>query len=185
MMYGKSFLAFICGCMLAIACLSVSGCSVQRSGDYPFDDEDMDLEDMKPEDYTSDGFTTRKRDRSASPSSRVVTDNNTFLYTNILDYLDGRVAGVYVENGRAYIRGNQEEALYVVDGVEVNDISFVNPNDVRTIDVLKGPEASIYGLRGVNGVIVIKTKGAGDSNKGKKGRNVEVNVSTGISPRSR
>ena len=179
-MCSKSVSVLFCGCMLAIGCLFVSGCSVERSSDYPIDDEVLN-----PEDYTSDGYTTRKRDHSATSSSRVVTDNNTFLYTNILDYLDGRIAGVYVENGRAYIRGNQGEALYVVDGVEVYDISFVNPNDVRTIDVLKGPEANIYGLRGVNGVIVIKTKGAGDSLKGKKGTSVEVNVSTGISPRSR
>ena len=45
-----------------------------------------------------------------------------------------------------------------MDGVTVSDISFVNPRDVKTIDVIKDGSASIYGIRGANGVILITTK---------------------------
>jgi len=47
-----------------------------------------------------------------------------------------------------------------VDGVETPDISFINPNDVASISVLKDASAAIYGTRGGNGVILITTKTA-------------------------
>jgi len=43
----------------------------------------------------------------------------------------------------------------VVDGVFVNDIGNISPQNVKSIEVLKGPAASVYGMRGANGVIVI------------------------------
>ncbi len=52
------------------------------------------------------------------------------------------------------------EPLYVVDDiVQPNGISFLNPNDIESIDILKDAAAlSIYGVRSANGVILIKTK---------------------------
>lgn len=93
--------------------------------------------------------------------------------------------------GNASITGSNQP-LYVVDGVPIinqpkdasgsggmwgdNDygdgISDINPEDVESVSVLKGPNASsLYGSRGANGVILITTK----SGKGKKGVTVEVN----------
>jgi TonB-dependent SusC/RagA subfamily outer membrane receptor len=43
----------------------------------------------------------------------------------------------------------------VVDGIIVNDIGNISPQMVKSIEVLKGPAASVYGMRGSNGVIVI------------------------------
>jgi TonB-dependent SusC/RagA subfamily outer membrane receptor len=48
--------------------------------------------------------------------------------------------------------------LFVVDGVAVNSIDFIVPNEVLSINVLKDADASIYGSRGASGVIVIKLK---------------------------
>jgi TonB-dependent SusC/RagA subfamily outer membrane receptor len=50
------------------------------------------------------------------------------------------------------------EPLLIVDGVEVMDISFLNPRDVASVDVLKDASASIYGVRGAFGVIIITTR---------------------------
>lgn len=53
------------------------------------------------------------------------------------------------------------EPLYVLDGVLINSKQFskVNPNDIESIKILKGIEAtSLYGSQGVNGVVIITTK---------------------------
>ena len=64
---------------------------------------------------------------------------------------------------KVYIRGlNSLEApsdpLFIVDGVTVDDISNINPYEVKSVDVLKDAEAAIYGVRGTNGVIIILLK---------------------------
>lgn len=99
-------------------------------------------------------------------------------------------------SARVSIRGersvdlNKNQPLYVIDGVPVsnaitgasgrgnlevdfgNGASFINPDDIETMSVLKGPAAAaLYGSRAANGVILIKTK----SGKKTKGIGVEVN----------
>ncbi|NLR90328.1 SusC/RagA family TonB-linked outer membrane protein [Flammeovirga agarivorans] len=57
--------------------------------------------------------------------------------------------------------------LYVVDGVQMDNINFLNPNDIESIEVLKdAASAAIYGSRGANGVVLVSTK------KGKAGRTI-------------
>lgn len=57
--------------------------------------------------------------------------------------------------------------LYIVDGVTVGNIDYLNPSDIESIDVLKdAASAAIYGSRGTNGVILITTK-SGKEGKGK------------------
>jgi TonB-dependent SusC/RagA subfamily outer membrane receptor len=53
---------------------------------------------------------------------------------------------------------NAGAALLVLDGREVPNIDNLNPAEVKSITVLKGPGAAIYGSRGSNGVILIKRK---------------------------
>jgi TonB-linked SusC/RagA family outer membrane protein len=92
--------------------------------------------------------------------------------------LQGRAAGVTVnansgQPGAAAevrIRGigtvNNSAPIYVVDGVIVSDISFLNPNDIEQTEILKDASATaIYGSRGANGVILITTK-QGKTGKG-------------------
>jgi TonB-dependent SusC/RagA subfamily outer membrane receptor len=55
------------------------------------------------------------------------------------------------------------EPLFVVDGMVVSSISDIQPFTVKSIEILKGSSASIYGSRGANGVILIKLIGAGDN----------------------
>ena len=50
------------------------------------------------------------------------------------------------------------DPLFIVDGSAVNDISYLSPKDVKSVEVLKDASASIYGSRGACGVIIITTK---------------------------
>ncbi len=85
------------------------------------------------------------------------------VYRDIYDMIKGRVPGVEVSGKSIKIRGTSSlnvstEPLFVVDGVIVKDIDYIAPETVKSIEVLKGPDATSYGSRGSNGVIVITSK---------------------------
>ena len=89
---------------------------------------------------------------------------NAETYTNIYDYLRGRVPGVEIVGTSIRIRGinttGNTDALIILDGMETSDISDLSPLDVESVEVLKDSAAAIYGMRGANGVVIIKTKGS-------------------------
>lgn len=71
--------------------------------------------------------------------------------------------------GAASING-ESTPLYVVDGVPIESLSGINPNDIESIDVLKdAASAAIYGSRGSNGVVLVTTK----KENGKTGNFIE------------
>jgi TonB-dependent SusC/RagA subfamily outer membrane receptor len=79
----------------------------------------------------------------------------------------GEVPGVQVNGTSIMIRGattinSGTEPLFVVDGVPVMTVDNIQPQMVKSIQVLKGSAASIYGSRGSNGVIIINLVKAGD-----------------------
>lgn len=124
-----------------------------------------------PRDVVSTGYGEIERDKlTTSISSLRKEDIENSQAATIEEMITGKIAGVHViqtPGGFAVrIRGvnsifGSSEPLYVVDGVPlmpVRGLVPVNPRDVESIDVLKGPAAAIYGWRGGNGVIVIKTK---------------------------
>jgi TonB-dependent SusC/RagA subfamily outer membrane receptor len=81
-------------------------------------------------------------------------------YNNIYDLIRGQVPGVQVHGTSIMIRSTtsineSNEPLLVVDGVPVSSIENILPLDVKSIEVLKGSAASIYGSRGSGGVILI------------------------------
>ncbi|MBO4455339.1 MAG: TonB-dependent receptor plug domain-containing protein [Bacteroidales bacterium] len=83
-------------------------------------------------------------------------------YTSVYEYLRGKVPGLIVEGTDVYIRGistvNSGTApMFIVDGVEVQDISNVRPQEIVGVEVIKDASASIYGFRAANGVIKIST----------------------------
>lgn len=99
-----------------------------------------------------------------------------------LSGLQGKVAGVQITNSGSpgsspdiTIRGlgtyaGNPKPLYVVNGVWLDDISFLNSADIETISILKDASSeAIYGVRGANGVVLITTK------KGVKNGNTHVN----------
>jgi TonB-linked SusC/RagA family outer membrane protein len=97
--------------------------------------------------------------------------------------LQGRVAGVTVTQSHSpsggsvvRVRGigsiNDNDPLYVVDGVPANNLDTINPNDIESMTVLKDASSSaIYGSRAANGVIVVTTA------RGQRGRPLAVNFS--------
>jgi TonB-dependent SusC/RagA subfamily outer membrane receptor len=91
-------------------------------------------------------------------------DKNSSIYNSIYDLIRGRLAGVTVtRDNKISIRGvsslrNIGDPLFVVDGVIVSSIDYISPNNVKSVSILKDAAAAIYGARGANGVILIKTK---------------------------
>lgn len=116
--------------------------------------------------------TQKKRDLTGAISSVSGDDIAKSPNTNPLSSLQGKVSGVTISNSGSpgaaptiRIRGvnstNSATPLYVVDGVLHDNIDFLNPADIESMDILKDPSSiAIYGLRGANGVIAITSKKA-------------------------
>jgi hypothetical protein len=93
--------------------------------------------------------------------SLVVLEEDIDRYFNILDYLQGRVAGVDVTGEEVRIRGAGGNPLLIVDGVDTDwsDMRNIPMGDIDKIEILKtGFGMSVYGSRGGNGVIAVLTK---------------------------
>jgi iron complex outermembrane receptor protein len=104
-----------------------------------------------------------RRDLTTTVGSVSQRKINQPHYSDIYSMIRGEVPGVAVTGNKIVIRGvatmNAEtDPLFVVDGVRVRSIDHISPSDVASIDVLKGSSASIYGVNGANGVIIINTK---------------------------
>jgi len=104
--------------------------------------------------------TSQKRDVTTSVGVIDGQDPKFASYQSIYDMIRGQVPGVEVVGESIKIRGSSSlnistEPLFVVDGVIVNSIDDISAQTVKSIEVLKGPAASVYGTRGANGVILI------------------------------
>ena len=145
--------------ILAITLLTAAGCASTRtntSSDLSEENESINI-----------GYGKAKRKDMTNSVSHVKHDER-LVYNTIYDYIRDKVPGVVVERSdsstqKIYVRGvstinSPTDPLIIVDGVEVDDISSINPYDVESIDVLKDAAASIYGVRGNNGVIIISLK---------------------------
>ena len=151
------------------------------------------------------GLSREKKSLGYSVSEISGDQINTIKDYNIANSLVGKVPGLNItqsgamgSGSRITIRGNNSlsgntQALIVVDGVPINadgintgggvyesnvsggGISDINPNDVETISILKGPNAAaLYGSRAGNGVILITTKRG--SQDGKLGVTINTNL---------
>ena len=116
--------------------------------------------------------TSKKRDLTGSIVSIKGEEVADKPNNNVLSSLQGKVAGLSVVNSGqpgvepdVRIRGTislyQTKPLYVIDGIFSETMDFVNPNDIKSIEVLKDPSSlSVFGARGANGVILVTTKRA-------------------------
>jgi TonB-dependent SusC/RagA subfamily outer membrane receptor len=110
------------------------------------------------------GYGSAERKDINSQVNRVSTTEDKYAsYANIYDMLKGTVPGLQVIGKSITIQGpgtpGNSEPLLVVDGNIVFSIDDIHPSQVKSVDVLKGASASIYGSRGANGVIIIHLKG--------------------------
>ncbi|MBU2019592.1 MAG: SusC/RagA family TonB-linked outer membrane protein, partial [Bacteroidetes bacterium] len=158
---------------------------------------------------TALGLERQTKDLGYAVQTLKSKDISEIKSPNFLDALAGQVAGVTITQGatgvgsstKIIIRGensfNNNNPLFVVDGIIINNNTIVNPtsdaaagfqeidfgnggmevnaDDVESVTVLKGPSAAaLYGTRASNGVIVITTK----SGKAQKGIGVSINSTT-------
>ena len=129
-------------------------------------DEQQDTVDL--------GYTEVDKDQFTGSASTLIVDpekyGNQFSLVDILL----RAPGVFIQgsgtNARAYIRGSTgqlaREPLFVVNNVPIaqslSEMSFLNPHDIARVTVLKGASATtLYGRRGMYGVILIRTRTGG------------------------
>lgn len=137
----------------------------------------------------------KKADLTGSVANINTEKLNTQSNANIGQALQGKIAGVdIVSQGgapgsgtRIMVRGigtlNNASPLYIVDGMYMNSIDHINPNDITSIDVLKdASSAAIYGSRAANGVIIVTTK-EGSNTEGKP--IIDLSVNLGISTASK
>lgn len=132
----------------------------------------------------------KKRDLTGAVTSVKGEELRKVPSTNVMESVQGKLPGVDItkSSGAAgakinvTVRGNRSiradnGPLYIVDGVQYENIQDINPNDIQSMEVLKDASSTaIYGSRGANGVIIITTK------KGVSGKpRVSVNTYVGIS----
>jgi len=96
--------------------------------------------------------------------SNLQQENNDYCnYTDIFDLIRAKFSGVTISNGQVILAGSgsfsgQVEALFILNGIAVNSIDWIQPCQIKSISVLKGSNAAIYGTRAGNGVILIETR---------------------------
>ncbi len=160
------------------------------------DNETINL-NIAPDAYILDEFvsvgygTMKKSDLTGAVSSVNSEELQKTPAAGLDQALQGKVAGVTVNAGSGQpgqaatirIRGigtlNGAGPIYVVDGMILEDISFLSPNDIASTEILKDASSTaIYGSRGANGVILVTTK------KGTPGKaKVSVNSYVGVQNR--
>ena len=97
-------------------------------------------------------------------------------YNTVFDMLrnePGVVVGPGGDSGtmpRIYIRGistnsDQTQPLFVVDGIITDNVTYLRPEEIYSVEVLKDATSSIYGVQGANGVILFRTKAVVEAQK--------------------
>ncbi|MUP47176.1 TonB-dependent receptor [Gramella sp. BOM4] len=138
------------------------------------------------------GYTQQTRaDVTGSVASVNIEEATKAPIVNAAEALQGRVTGVTVQNDGApgsspvvRIRGfgtsNNNNPLYIIDGVQTDDPSIlnsINSSDIAQMNVLKDGAAAIYGARASNGVVIITTKGG---RYGMSGPSISVDTYAGF-----
>ncbi len=139
---------------LCLVTLLLAGCGASSHG-------------VSSGDTVNIGYGTQDKDKLSTAVSNVkVKKTEAQTYTDMYEYLRGRVPGLMVTSDkRIIIRGigtnsDSFDPLILVDDVETTDLSGLNPADVQSVDVIKDGTSAIYGMQGANGVIIIRTVGS-------------------------
>lgn len=115
------------------------------------------------------GYGKNKKKDLVTAVSSVDVNGDAPIITDIGEFLMGKVPGLVVTKigssyrlnvrGATTVSGASIDPLVLLDGVEIDDISVINPNDVASVEVLKdAAAAAVYGSRGACGVVLITTK---------------------------
>ncbi len=123
----------------------------------------------------------RKSDVTGAIASVKATDLENRSATDVAQALQGKAAGVQIINSsgapgsgssiqiRGYSSNSKTSPLMIVDGLKVSDISYLDPDMIASIEILKdAASAAIYGVEAGNGVVLITTKtGSSENGKGR------------------
>lgn len=121
--------------------------------------------------------TQKKKDLTSAIATVGTKELSNQAVSNAVAAIQGRLSGVQVTNSGTpgsspsiRIRGtgsvHSANPIYVVDGMIVDDISYLGPNDIENMSVLKDASASaIYGVRAANGVVMVTTKRGSKNDK--------------------
>ncbi len=153
---------------------SYVGCQAQnvKVGTSPTINIVLEAEANVLQEVVAVGYGTMKKSDLTGSVTTVAADKlKKTPAASLANALQGQAAGVTVNNSSGQpggspevrIRGvgtvNGADPIYVVDGVIVDDISFLSPQDIESTEILKDASAAaIYGSRGANGVIIVTTR---------------------------
>lgn len=101
---------------------------------------------------------SQRTDATAPVAHVEMSDNDASNYTDIFAYIRARVPDAM--RGPSSVNANPDGPMYIVDGIQTPDISYLRPIDVYSIESVRGSATAIYGFRAAGGVIVITTKAA-------------------------
>lgn len=139
----------------------------QRRKERAIKDSLMNVMRMAEKDSVNVGYGYTKREDLNSAVTRKKTHRTIDSFNDIADYIQGTVPGVIVQKSggtvRYIVRGvstNSDftDPLLMIDGVEVDNFDSVIPSQVESVEVIKDGSASIYGIRGGGGVIMLTLK---------------------------
>lgn len=170
-------------CSLKFSYLGMSNAELRLgSGKAPLSRSIQMVTDNQLSDVVVTGYQEISKPKMTGSVTTITASKLDERYTtNIMNNLEGRVAGLSTYNGKMTIRGTsslyaETSPLLVVDGVPVEgSIDDLNPYDIESVNVLKDAAANaIYGARASNGVIVITTKNA------KKAGKIDIDFSANL-----
>jgi TonB-dependent SusC/RagA subfamily outer membrane receptor len=124
--------------------------------------QDADSTKVAREKAKSEKQAAKKRKKAESSEIRAEKPTRYAQYNNIFDLFRAEFPEIQITGNTILIRGRtsitgSSEPLIVVDGVITSNVEDIIPSSVRSLKVLKGQAAAIYGMRGANGVIEIVT----------------------------
>jgi hypothetical protein len=129
-------------------------------------DQKSDISDQSDETVDIGYGTIKKKNGTTIVNGSTKTKSNYDSYRTIYDLIRGELPGVQVSGTSIKIQGGptsfslSSEPLFVVDDIPVNSIDYITPTMVKSIHLLKGSSAAIYGFRGTNGVIILDLIGS-------------------------
>lgn len=102
-----------------------------------------------------------------TPKEKTEKTKKINTYTDIYQMIRQEVSGVVVSGRNIVVQQpnsffGSSQPLFVVNGIRVNNIDYINPLEVKSIQLLKGSYANIYGIEGANGVLSITLKSGSD-----------------------
>jgi len=174
---------------LVFSFIGYSTKEIQINGDTEID-VNMEKDQESLEEVVVIGYGTARRSEITGAVGMVSSEElSEQPSVNPLENLRGKIAGVTVfsnsgvpgGDNKVLIRGQgtinaSTEPLYVVDGLQMDNIDYLNPSDIESMEVLKdASSAAIYGARGANGVVLITTQG------GLKGGGLAIEFKTNVS----